>query len=126
VPTRVAVFDAAEKHFARAKDATKLQKAIRAKLEAQAEFVFWWDTQAEKNKGAAVKRCDGSVTALTLGANGLPDRKIVSRWRHKLNVPDKFEATYEAALASYRHPLENLATASRTARGPPPQQAPSR
>ena len=42
---RIAVAAMAEKHYAKAKDASQLEKAIRAKLEAQAEFVFWWDTQ---------------------------------------------------------------------------------
>jgi hypothetical protein len=41
----IAVLEGIEKHYARAKDATGLEKAIRAKLEAQAEFVAWWDTQ---------------------------------------------------------------------------------
>lgn len=41
---QIAGFEAAEKHFARAKDASKLEQAIRAKLEAQAEFVLWWKT----------------------------------------------------------------------------------
>ena len=39
----VAVAEAAEKHYARAKDATQLERAIRLKREALAEFVFWWE-----------------------------------------------------------------------------------
>ncbi len=35
----IAFLEMAEKHFAKAKDASPLLKAIRAKLEAQAEFV---------------------------------------------------------------------------------------
>jgi ParB family chromosome partitioning protein len=103
---QIAVAEVAEKHYARAKDATKLQAAIRTKLEAQAEFVIWWDTAAEKNKGAAVKRSDRSVRALTLGRHGLPDPRVVSRWRQKLTDPDKFESTYERALARYVKILE--------------------
>lgn len=100
----IAFAEAAEKHWARAKDATKLQHAIRGKLEAQAEFVLWWDTQ-EKQAGARTKRADRSVRP-TLGANGLPEQKIVSRWRGKLNDPDKFEATYTSAVARYLKILE--------------------
>ena len=37
----IAVAEVAEKHYARAKDASKLEAAIRLKLTAQAEFVFW-------------------------------------------------------------------------------------
>ena len=40
------------------------------KLEAQAEFVFWWDTQAEKFKGGDQR--DRSVTLLVAGVEGLP------------------------------------------------------
>ena len=41
---QIAVYEMAEKHYAKAKDVSKLFDAIRAKLEAQAEFVLWWDT----------------------------------------------------------------------------------
>ncbi len=41
----VAVAEVAEKYYARAKDAVGLERAIRAKLTHQAEFVFWWDTK---------------------------------------------------------------------------------
>ena len=109
--------EAAEKHFARAKDATKLQQAIRAKLEAQAEFVFWWDTQAKKAQGihsiagpgrgkkqkSASQACDALLVA---GRHGLPERYVIERWRRKLNDPDKFETTYEQAVARYVKILE--------------------
>lgn len=52
---KIAVLEMAEKHFARAKDATKLQEAIRAKLEAQREFVDWWDTHGPGVKRGAPK-----------------------------------------------------------------------
>ena len=98
----------AEKHFAKAKDATQLQKAIRAKLEAQAEFVFWWDTQAEKAQGrrSDLKHRNRPVTMFQAGENGLPDRMTISRWRAKLNDPAKFEATYETICAKYPKLLE--------------------
>lgn len=107
----IAVAEAAEKHYARAKDATKLQTAIRAKLEAQAEFVFWWDTQAEKDKGAAQPRRNRSVTALRAGRDGIPERMVIDRWRRKLNDPARFESTYEAAIARYGKILEFEQTA---------------
>lgn len=95
----IAAAEVAVKHYARAKDATKLQQAIRLKLEAQAEFVFWWDTHVEKSKGAAEPRRSRSGTALTAGENGLPERKTIHRWRQKLNDPDKFETTYERTVS---------------------------
>ncbi len=42
--------EAAEIHFARAKDATKLYEAIELKLTEQRRIVLWWDGQ-EKAAG---------------------------------------------------------------------------
>lgn len=39
---KIAVLEMAEKHYAKAKDAEQLRKAIRSKLDAQSEFVLWW------------------------------------------------------------------------------------
>ena len=51
------------------------------KLEAQAEFVFWWDTQAEKSEGNKHGRIP-SDTAVVAGKNGIPDKKTLSpSWR---------------------------------------------
>jgi len=110
----IAIAEAAEKHYARAKDATKLQQAIRAKLQAQAEFVFWWDTQAAKDKGGGDVRNTRRRPATgvqTAGKNGIPERSVIDRWRRKLNDPDKFEATYEQAAARYLKILELEASA---------------
>jgi phage N-6-adenine-methyltransferase len=108
----VAVAEAAEKHYARAKDATKLQQAIRAKLEAQAEFVFWWDTQAAKAQGQRTDKLRSrSATKSQAGTNGIPDRYVIDRWRKKLNDPDKFETAYTQAVARYGKILEFDSTA---------------
>ncbi len=104
------VAEAAEKHYARAKDASKLQAAIRAKLEAQAEFVYWWDTQAAKQDGRPSKTV-ADLERLIAGRDGLPDRTTIHRWRQKLNAPDVFERTYEAACAKYATILEFDTTA---------------
>jgi ParB family chromosome partitioning protein len=106
---KIALLEGVEKHFARAKDATKLEQAIRAKLEAQAEFVFWWDTQAKKDKGGGDVRNTRrrSVTGVqTAGRDGLPDRSVIDRWRRKLNDPDRFETAYAQAVARYGKILE--------------------
>ena len=69
------------------------------KLDAQSEFIFWWDTQAEKDKGggdtSTGKRTrNRPVTgALKAGKNSLPDRMTLLRWRRKLNTPEAFELT---------------------------------
>lgn len=107
----VAVAEAAEKHYARAKDVTKLLAAIRAKLEAQAEFVYWWDTQAERQqKGQPKKNSDRSGRILSAEDVGTNNRTI-SRWRGKLNDPEKFETTYETVCAKYSKILEFDTTA---------------
>ena len=110
---RVAVYEAAEKYYARAKDVTKLEQAIRAKLEAQAEFVYWWDTLTAKDKGGRpLKTGDRSVTGFVRpGEHGLPDKKTISRWRRKLNDPAAFEHTYTQAVERARRLCEATATA---------------
>lgn len=107
----LAVAEAAEKYFARAKDAKGLERAIRAKLEAQAEFVFWWDTQAQKAERGQPKKNSGSTAGIHLGQNGLPEEFVVRRWRSRLNDPAKFEATFETACAKYSTLLEFQKTA---------------
>ena len=101
---QVAIAEMREKHFARAKDARKLIEAIEEKLTAQAEFVFWWDTQAAKQKGRPEKR-RGSATVIS-GREGLPARYVIDRWRRKLNDPDDFERTKAQAIAKYPKLLE--------------------
>lgn len=100
---RIAVLEAAEKHYARAKDPSKLEQAIRAKLEAQSEFVLWWDSR-DKNKGGRPAKTD------TRSGIGLSDEELaeqlgtnlnrISRWRRKLNASgDAFETAVRNAVA---------------------------
>jgi ParB family chromosome partitioning protein len=109
---RIAAFEMAEKHWARAKDATKLELAIRAKLEAQAEFVLWWDTSVERHQGSRTDRKprNGSDTKFSLSglAEQLGTSLIrISRWRRKFNAsPDSFEKAVEQAVARYLRILE--------------------
>ncbi len=63
--------------------------------------MFWWDTQAEKSKGAPEERRRSSATALTAESLGT-DRNTIQRWRKKLNDPGAFEATYANAIATRR------------------------
>jgi DNA N-6-adenine-methyltransferase (Dam) len=104
---KIAAFEMAEKHWARAKDASKLEQAIRAKLEAQAEFVFWWDSrQKTKNQHDAANRSViGTDTDLAerLGTTLMR----ISRWRRKFNAsPDSFENAYQQAVGRYVKFLE--------------------
>jgi len=90
---RVAIAEAAEKHYARAKDATKLYAAIEAKLGEQRRFVLWWDGQKKNPGGTPSAVRDGVPTIESLGL----DRDTVHRWRRRLKDPRKFDATLEAA-----------------------------
>lgn len=107
----IAFAEAAEKHWARAKDATKLEHAIRAKLEAQAEFVFWWDSR-DKNKGGGDVRSTNNRSVIgardaelaeTLGTSLMR----ISRWRKKFGASgDAFDQAVNQAFARYVRILE--------------------
>ncbi len=78
----IAAAETAQKHFARAKNLDGLTKAIEEKLKAQRDFVLWWDSIGEKSGSGPSKRCPGSETPLPIaGRNGLPDRRVIHRWR---------------------------------------------
>jgi hypothetical protein len=105
--TAITVADAAVKRFAQAKDATGLKKAIRAKLEKQAEFVAWWDAQPRDRGGRPPKTNRRSVEGfLHLGRDGLPNEAVVRRWRARLGTEHRLEAAYAQALARYVRILE--------------------
>lgn len=95
---RIAVTEVAERHAARAKDATQLYAAIEAKLTAQVEFVDWWDAQ-EKDKGGGDVRNTRrrSATGVQAGKDGIPERYVIERWRKKLKEPAKFETELDKA-----------------------------
>jgi phage N-6-adenine-methyltransferase len=104
--------EAAEKFYAKAKDTEKLYLAIEAKLTLQAEFVLWWDTQAKKDKGGGDTRStrNGSVTGAVRAKDFGLDKMTISRWRARLNDPDKFEQTLETARERCRRIVEADAT----------------
>jgi len=89
----VAVAEAAEKHFARAKDLQQLEKAVKSKLSAQRKFVLWWDG-LENRKGGGDHR-SRSATVPIAGRQGMPSRTVIERWRKAL----KDEARFLRALA---------------------------
>jgi hypothetical protein len=76
----IAVAEAGEKHFARAKDATGLVEAVEAKLFAQAEYVVWRD---EISKHGGDRRSSLQNSKLDLPAAD-PGAVIVHRWRKRL------------------------------------------
>ena len=104
----VAVAEAAEKHFARAKDIVKLFEAIEAKLKEQRKFVLWWD-QREKAEGGDKRSKEyhrRRPTTVVTGRGGVPDRTIIHRWRTRLKELEKFEATVTTAKERARRVCE--------------------
>jgi len=99
----IVLAEAAEKHFAVAKDTRKLDKAIRAKLTAQADFVLWWDTQADKYSGRHSN--PNRSVRVRAGRDGIPGSMVISRWR-RLADPKNFEEFYEQSLFRYRKWIE--------------------
>ena len=83
----IAVFDAAAKHFRRAKDASQLFKAIEAKIDAEADYIVWRDgvvvpsqqlPGAGKGKGKRV-----AVPKPSKLPDTDPGKVVAHRWRHK-------------------------------------------
>ena len=94
----IAVAEAAEKHFARAKDAAGLNQAIEKKLELQAEFIQWWDSNGLDQPGRpSKKKPNGFVRNTRAGRDGMPDSMTLSRWR-----PLKDAAKFEARKQRYQ------------------------
>lgn len=95
----VAVAEAAERHFQRAKDATHLFEAVERKLSEQRKFVLWWDGQEKQQgaRGVGVALAVRDATVPIAGQNGLPDRDTIHRWRTRLKDLKRYDATLEAA-----------------------------
>ena len=98
----ISVAEAAEKHYARAKDATRLLKAMELKLKAIRQFVLWWDGQPDKLKGRPEKR--RSTATLIAGQNGMPERFTIERWRDRT----KGEAAFAKALVDAKHRAQRI------------------
>jgi hypothetical protein len=84
--------EAAEKHFARAKDAEALYKAIEVKIDAQAEYIVWRDS-VMKVKDESVDR-DADSGQFTVVAKGRkpqlpasdPGKDVAYRWRERFTM----------------------------------------
>ena len=71
--------EAGEKHWARAKDPSKLFDAIAAKVKAQAEYVCWRDGKVKHGGDRKSKNQDRADANLI--PDGDPGHDIASRWR---------------------------------------------
>jgi phage N-6-adenine-methyltransferase len=82
----IAVSEAAEKHFRRAKDASKLFEAIETKLTEQAKYVVWRDGIVAPSRqvggpGRGIKRA-AELSPVLPGDD--PGKDVVKRWRKRL------------------------------------------
>lgn len=80
---RIAVSDAAERHWARAKDATKLFEAIQAKLAEQAAYVVWRQDVMQQGDRTDLLQIGNKLPAADPGA------VVVHRWRKRLCLKAK-------------------------------------
>jgi len=90
----IAVAEAAEKHFRRAKDADRLFEAVKLKLTEQRNFVLWWDGQGANRAGSPILT---DRKGLKAGSDGLPDSTTIHRWRKRLADEAAFKKSMEAA-----------------------------
>ena len=84
----IAVAEASEKHWRRAKDASKLIEAIEAKISAQADYVVWRDgvvVPSQKNPKLRGKRAGITAPKSPLPAAD-PGDVVAHRWRKRLTV----------------------------------------
>jgi hypothetical protein len=82
----IAVAEAGEKHWARAKDAKQLCKAIETKIKAQAEYVVWRDKVVVPSQTTGKKKKTDGIAApksQKLPAAD-PGHNTAHRWRAKL------------------------------------------
>ena len=77
----IAVAEAGEKHWARAKDPSKLFDAIAAKVKAQAEYVCWRDRKRRQEKPAGRVEEKNSRSRAARLPEGDPGQDIIDRWR---------------------------------------------
>ena len=101
----IAVAEAAEKHFARAKDIVALFEAIEAKLGEQRRFVMWWDGLGDKRGRPPEETSQTDDVLPKIDDLGL-DRDTVYRWRKRLKDIAKFEAALAVAQERARRLCE--------------------
>ena len=93
----VAVAEVAERYARRAKDATRLLKAVELKLTEQRKFVFWWDSQDKRAGARGVgKKVEFQTGNPTLDSLGV-DKLTLHRWRSRLKDEKKFDLTLSDA-----------------------------
>lgn len=84
----LAIAEAAEKHFRRAKDATRLLDAVELKLAEQRKFVLWWDSHGNPRGGPKANLVESAKFV---------DKDTLHRWRTKLKDEKTYASTLEKA-----------------------------
>lgn len=97
----IAVAEAAETHFARAKDSSELFLAVKVKLENQRDYVLWRDERIRE--GRPRKNSRGNAAVLP---ESDPGQDVIDRWRKALKKPDAFKETLEKAQEKARRICE--------------------
>lgn len=98
----MAVAEAAENYYRRAKDVAQLYAAVETKLGEQRRFVLWWDEQ-EKQHGELGDRDATQFQRLDdLGVS----KETVYKWRTRLADSAKFDHALEAAQERCRRVCE--------------------
>lgn len=94
---RIAVAEAAERHFARAKDHKALSQAVQKKLEAQRTYILWRDSvvPAVKRGNAGPGRGKQIAVPKFVLPDADPGHLVAHRWRKRL----KDDKNYGKALA---------------------------
>src|SRR5262249_52915429 len=77
----IAVAEASERHWERAKDATNLFKAIETKLTAQAEYVVWRDSVVVHGGD---RKSKFQIRNLDPPPKADPGAVVIHRWRKRL------------------------------------------
>jgi phage N-6-adenine-methyltransferase len=94
----IAVAEIGEKHFKRAKDPSKLFKAIEAKITAQAEYVVWRDGVAAQQVEPKRKGKGGKISALkSYLPTADPGDVVAHRWRKRFCTKTKKGTAFDRA-----------------------------
>jgi hypothetical protein len=90
----IVVAEASERHWARAKDATRLFRAIEARITAQAEYVVWRDSKVRPGGDGSNQHGRAIISApkeLLPAAD--PGHVVAHRWRKRLCTKTAHGAT---------------------------------
>jgi hypothetical protein len=94
----VAVSEAAEKHWMRAKDATKLLKAVKMKLTEQRKYILWRDRKVKPSQKSGGPGRGKRIAVLKFVLpDSDPGHVVAHRWRKALKAIEDFWNAVEEA-----------------------------